>query len=968
MSNLGGERAAVQNRIIEYAQEIGWEYVEPDEALRLRGGESGFIFREVFVDQVQRLNPGFMDNLMAEDLIKKIEGIRTGIEGNLEAWEYIRGLKTVFVPYEKRERNVTFIDAENVERNIFQVTDEFSFTNGRWRIRPDIVFLINGIPVLIVETKASHKIDAMEEAWGQILRYHREGPELMTVLQVYSLTHLIQFYYGATWNFSSKFLFKWKPEEGWNFRNLIVSFFSKERVVRTIMDYILFVREDDELKKAVFRQHQIRGVEKILVRAREPEKRRGLIWHTQGSGKTYTMIVAAKKLMENPLFENPTVIMVVDRNELETQLFSNLSAVGMENVPIAESKRDLKKLLKEDRRGLIVTMIHKFEGMPANVNTRDNIFVLIDEAHRTTGGDLGIYMMGALPNATYIGFTGTPIDRISKGNGTFLIFGTDDRPHGYLDKYSIRESIDDGTTLPLHYSLAPNDLLVSKETLEKEFLDLAENEGMSDIEQLNKVLEKAVNLKNELKNHERMERIAEFVAQHYRDYVEPMGYKAFLVAVDREACAMYKELLDRHMDPKESAVVFSGNHNDRPELKKYHLSRDMEKQVRKDFRNPDKNPKILIVTQKLLTGFDAPILYCMYLDKPMRDHVLLQSIARVNRPYDDDEGRKKTSGFILDFVGIFGNLKKALAFDSTDIEGVVNDIEVLKERFKKLMEEASVYLGVVKGKGRDKAVEAVLESFRDEEKRKEFYQFFNEVSTIYEILSPDKFLRPHVRDVETLARMYRILKEAYEPTVLVDREFTRKTAELVRKHTSGGTIKAGLDIYEIDGDTIRKIQESAATDTEKVFNLIKSIEKTVTEKMRGEPYLISIGEKAERIAQMYRNGQKHTGDALEELKELVEEINQARAEQTEKNLPAEAFTIYWLLKRSDINRYEEKANFMKGILEKYPHWKSSEKQWRLVKRALYKMVLADGKSLDHKRKSVVKEIINVLEGIRNGLP
>ncbi len=172
------------------------------------------------------------------------------------------------------------------------------------------------------------------------------------------------------------------------------------------------------------------------------------------------MIVAAEIILKNRIFENPTVIMLIDRTELETQLFGNLEAVGVENVEIATSKRRLRHLLANDQRGLIVSMIHKFENIPARINSRDNIFVLVDEAHRTTSGSLGNYLMGALPNATYIGFTGTPIDKTTHGKGTFIVFGQDDPPHGYIDKYSIAESIEDGTTVPLHYTLAPNELRV----------------------------------------------------------------------------------------------------------------------------------------------------------------------------------------------------------------------------------------------------------------------------------------------------------------------------------------------------------------------------------------------------------------------------------------------------------------------------------------------------------------------------
>jgi type I restriction enzyme R subunit len=223
----------------------------------------------------------------------------------------------------------------------------------------------------------------------------------------------------------------------------------------------------------------MRAVQKIEERAQHDEKDRGLIWHTQGSGKTYSMIVSAQQLIENEVFENPTVLMLVDRNELETQLFQNLEAVGFEHLEVANTKKHLRTLLKDDHRGLIVSTIHKFDEMPAEINTRENIFVMIDEAHRTTGGKLGTFLMSALPNATLVGFTGTPIDKTSQGRSTFVLFGKDDPEDKYLDKYSIAESIEDGTTVELHYSLAPSEIRVQKEMLEEEFLNKADLAGIS---------------------------------------------------------------------------------------------------------------------------------------------------------------------------------------------------------------------------------------------------------------------------------------------------------------------------------------------------------------------------------------------------------------------------------------------------------------------------------------------------------
>ncbi|MGH7265115.1 MAG: type I restriction endonuclease subunit R, partial [Candidatus Rokuibacteriota bacterium] len=701
-SSLASERAVVQAPIVRYAVEIGWAYLSPEAALTLRRGESGTLLYPTLREKLVALNPGIVTVDTADAVIGRIEAVRTDIEGNAEVLAWLRGERSTYVEAERRERNVTVVDFDHPAHNVFHVTDEWRYTNGQHANRADVMFLVNGIPVALVETKSAATREGIDDGLAQVRRYHRETPELLTAPQVFDLTHLLDFYYGVTWRLDRKDVFNWKDEEPGNFERKVKRFFARERFLKLLRDWIVFFERDDELRKIVLRQHQTRAVEKVVDRALDPVKRTGLVWHTQGAGKTFTMLAAAEQILAHEAFGKPTVLMLVDRNELESQLFGNLRAYGL-SYEEATSKARLRELLRSDHRGLIVSMIHKFDGADANLCTRANAFVFVDEAHRTTSGDLGNYLVAALPNATMIGFTGTPIDRIAYGRGTFKVFGKDDEK-GYLDKYSIAESIEDGTTLPLHYALAPNDIRVPREQLEKEFLDLVEAEGVSEIEELNRILDRAVSLKAFLKAADRVETVARHVADHFRANVEPLGYKAFLVAVDREACALYKKVLDRHLPPEDSAVVYTSAHNDGPLLAEFRLSEDDEKRIRRAFVKPGALPKILIVTEKLLTGFDAPILYCMYLDKPMRDHTLLQAIARVNRPYEEEGRLEKPAGFVLDFVGIFERLEKALAFDSDVVGSVIRNLDVLKQRFATLMAElAPRYLALCRGPVDDRA-------------------------------------------------------------------------------------------------------------------------------------------------------------------------------------------------------------------------------------------------------------------------
>ena len=489
-----GEHKTVQARILKYAEAIGWTFVSRKEAEQRRGfdpeappkerAKSRSIFFDDLLDnKVRKFNPRYAEAEGA--LLGKFRHLHPDIYGNREFVEYLRNRGKFFDHEEKRERDLVLIDYGDQTRNAFEVTEEFAFHNGHYGTREDVVFLINGIPVLVIECKNANKGEAIALGVDQIRRYHRETPELFVPEQIFTATEAIGFSYGVSWNTVRRNIFNWKHEEVGKLEAKVKSFCAIPQVLAFLKNYIVFAEKDEELNKYILRQHQTAGVERVVDRALDPARSRGLVWHTQGSGKTFTMIKAAELLFKSPKADKPTVLLMIDRNELEDQMLKNLAALGLGNLEHATSIARLNKLLKDDYRGIVVTMIHKFRDMPADLNTRSNIYVLIDEAHRTTGGDLGNFLMAGLPNATYIGFTGTPVDKTDYGKGTFKTFGCED-DKGYLHKYSIADSIEDGTTLPLYYNLAPNEMLVPHETLDKEFLSLAEAEGVADIEELNK--------------------------------------------------------------------------------------------------------------------------------------------------------------------------------------------------------------------------------------------------------------------------------------------------------------------------------------------------------------------------------------------------------------------------------------------------------------------------------------------------
>jgi type I restriction enzyme R subunit len=952
MTNLASEAATVQYPLIRHAEEIGWTVVSQDEALRRRGGEAGLFFYKDLETALLRLNPGIVTPDNVQSIIQRIEALPKTIEGNREMLEWLRGHHAVYVESETRQRNVTLL-TPRVDDNKFAVTYEWTFRSGaRKGNRADVMFLVNGIPVAIVENKNPKDRDAMERALTQLRRYELETPELLTAPQVFNVTHLIDYLYGVTWNFTRKGVFNWKAKPSETYREAVQSFFAREQFLAMLREWILFYVKDDELQKSILRQHQTRAALRVVERCADPKKKTGLIWHTQGSGKTFTLITAARLILEDSArFAGATVMLVIDRTELEGQLKGWVERMVGEmrgnqiRIEYATNRARLQELLDQGFRGLIVSMIHKFNEIKKDSCTRADFFVLIDEAHRSTGGDLGKYLLGALPNATIIGFTGTPIDKTAYGKGTFKVFGKEDEK-GYLDKYSIRESIADGTTVPLRHTLAPSEMLLPSDVLEKEFLSLTEAEGVSDIDELNKVLERAVTLKAFLKSADRVEQVALFIAKHFRGNVEPLGYKAFLVAVDREACALYKQALDRHLPADYSIPIYTQNAADvveRPLVASLQINETTETAVRKAFPKSDRNPKIFIVTDKLLTGYDAPVLYCMYLDKPMRDHVLLQAVARVNRPYEDESGIKKPCGLIIDFVGVLKELNKALAFDSDDVSGVIEDLDLLYTRFREQMDgEGRRYLalaGAASG-GNDAKLEHLLyEVFLDKEAQRQFVEFFKELETLYEILSPSPELRDDIQRYNRLADIYVMLRNAYGKKTTYLADVAHKTELLVRETAATyGFDRLGKTV-EFDAAALTTLTERAQSDAGKVINLAVAMAETTTRGGNEDSALVGIAARAQAVLEAFTERQTSTQETMERLQALMGERRALDDERRQSGLAERPFAIYWVLKREQVAEPEKLAKEIEEGLQRFPNFQVNSDELRQVKAEIYKALL-----------------------------
>jgi type I restriction enzyme R subunit len=521
------------------------------------------------------------------------------------------------------------------------------------------------------------------------------------------------------------------------------------------------------------------------------------------------MAYAAAKLRMQDDLDAPTIVIVLDRLELIQQTESEFKSVGIGAMKCAETKDDLRALLKNDYRGVIITTIFRFSEAGL-LNDRSNIVVMVDEAHRTQEGRLGLDMREALPNAKFIGLTGTPIS--TEDRNTWAMFGDADDPNGALNHYSVERSIHDGATLPVHVETRLVNFQINSDDLQAAFDELADEEGLTD-EQRGKLAARAAHISIVVRDKDRIDAVCNDIVNHYRTRIAPLGLKAQIVAYDRATCVAYFDAITALLNEgEEAAVVMTTLKNDPQSWDRWNIDRDEEATIKDRFRDINDPLKFVIVTAKLLTGFDAPIEGVMYLDKPLRAHTLFQAVCRTNRRWTNPiTGQQKLHGLIVDYIGLGKELAKALSTkptmnpsqDQGDVEILLGElsaeIATTMQTFASIELEAPIFNQI-------HDAQQILDSL---EKREVFAAQFMRCQGLFEFLWPDTKLRPIEEPYRFLARIYASIAPNNSADLLLWQKLGAKTMEIVHAHLMNVTIDADkLDKVAMDAEVLEALREN----------------------------------------------------------------------------------------------------------------------------------------------------------------
>ncbi|PWI12371.1 DEAD/DEAH box helicase [Streptomyces sp. NWU339] len=911
-------------------------------------------------DALIRLNPTISaDPDLADEVLYRLTALIRSARGegivkaNEDFRSWLLGEKSMPFGPDHEHVAIHLVDFDEPARNRYHISTEVTFCRGATRRRFDHVLWVNGIPLVVGETKSATRAGI---TWAdgalQLDGYQDNVPEFFVPNALCFATDGRDLRYGSLrlplhlWSpWWSPGLREQHPEPGREYlRQAVDGLLNPLTVLDIIRNFTVYSTDDRHRKiKNVCRYQQYeagrRMADRAAAAAQDPDApRQGLVWHFQGSGKSLLMVFTAQALRTDPRTGAPTVLIVVDRLDLDTQITSTFGASDIPNVVTAGSGDNLGIMLATGQRKIIVTTIHKFQNLDRVLSTRRDIICLVDEAHRTQDRDLGQKMRDALPGAVFFGLTGTPINRTDVN--TFKTFGYEKDPGRYLSRYTQADSLRDGTTLPLHFEPRDARFRIDGEVIDAEFEKLAER--LTPREKA-AMANRAARMGALIKGSERIRMVCEDIARHFQEKVEPEGFKAQVVVFDQEACVRYKKHLDAVLGPKTSEVVMSTQGQPQEIQERFGRDKDEEAALLDRFRDPDDPLKILIVTAKLLTGFDAPIVQTMYLDKVMRDHTLLQAVCRVNRPYRRPGSEQaKSHGLIVDYLGVFARLGQAMRFDERAVERAVTNIKELRDQFPDALRKClDFFPGVDRAEDGYEALFTAQDKLPDDGTREAFAEKFARLSRLWEALAPDPKLSKHVDDYRWLVKVHQSVRPSNATSPLLWQVLGPKTRELVNAHIHADVPPERLETLIIDARMAEYLQRVPDRG-------IRQLEPRLQDRLgrrRGEPRFDSLAQKLERLRQQYETGQLVSREYLYQLLDLAEQTARAEAqaeaevkEQDPREQGKYALTRLFESSRSEgtpvavTKLVEEIDNIVDAV--RFPGWQHTAGGEREVKKAL----------------------------------
>ncbi|OGU72111.1 MAG: hypothetical protein A2V93_05990 [Ignavibacteria bacterium RBG_16_34_14] len=926
----------LEKYFIEEFQKLGWEYI-PGSNLPRTGTDEPLIISDL-LDAIRKFNK---HKKISEDDIQRtlneLKLVVTGVNGSKKILDYYKNGIPIKYEQDKVVKYTALFNYEKPKDNKFIVSSQVH-NKGANSITNDLILYINGIPLINIELKdPTNPAESWENAYNQVKDYERTVPELYKYVQIGVAAEAFARYFPIVpWESDTK-TYRWRinVKEGdpeLDEVDSIIQMLKPETLLQILKDFLFVRSERSQDSKVIVRYMQYEAVNKIYNRVKEnyegkSDKNKGLIWHWQGSGKTLEIIFAANKLFNYDALGTPSIYIIVDRDDLQTQLSDEYNFLDLKKPHTIESIRELKENIAADnykgKRGIFIVLIHKFNPneffqLVEDVNRqagetikdRKNIICFIDEGHRTQAGLYAAQMKDIFRSAFFFAFTGTPVVR--KGFNTYSEFCyPPEEP--YLDKYFIVQSIKDGYTKRIVHE--PR---LDGQHLNKENLDTFFNSGLEEIpEEYRDDMKEEVRAKLNRINifHEdpdRIKIIAADISEHFTENLDGR-YKALVVAGSRLACIRYKKAIDCCLPKEYSEVILSfDRNNDRsPERREiYDYIKDLEqrnhgkayedihKETINNFKEEDL-PKILIVTDMLLTGFDAPILQTMYLDKPLKEQRLLQAIARTNRPY-----KEKEAGLIIDYVGIFDRIEKAFEiYEREDIVNTVINKDKLAADFEDRINKLSnIFAGVNRAYDKETLTTTIQIITSDKSKELEFVNLYKELRRIYELLGSHKVKIENLKEYKWLTAVYSyyikvvIKDEEYEHYV---RSFYKKTIDMIHQETEVEKIYKLPLQNSIDENFVKRISEEAASKEYKTSNFVFALNKFVLVDQHKNPIYESLIEKVEKLVKEWRERIRMNEDVTEQLEEaeqIINEINDVKKKKDEFNLSDEEMAAWLILK------------------------------------------------------------------------